>query len=651
MKVFNSYTGNAILNNALITIEILGGVDAPDEITIEVLQQLFESKNLAKMNRRLKNYTMLFTKNGPLHNDKKNGEVVYNALMKAILNSCENDGKQICELSGLKFETSFSDIYKGVLKNLGYDDKEIKKKDLTIGRTWFPLLGGLGSDAQALPQAKRAINVHPICVFVMQFLPFASVIYKGGVMLIDSSNFAFSKELIKYNIELIQDAIAKESVSKPIQNVKGISKGDFVANAINILDDKEEDYDDDYTDLNFWSFSNSGTGASCAVDRIPNELLRKLIYLYQNPLTMGELNMVLKNKILSDRFIESLDANQDWYGLYPNIFSSGKKAVEYEGVSAYFLEAYFKITKQNVDFEFIKHIAGLILEFKTEHFEKLIAKRDGYKDANFSHELYSVLVKATEARKFNPLHYLEFIDDELPISPLISKYNKLIHFFCYKKEVTDKRLYINEDIKNRSVYKAFEWMVSLINADTRRNDIVKYLLNAQTFEGVRYFDMFLRYLDTETKLALEDIMYVFYNGTSYTNQKGLNKLLRLYFLQTEIEVGNSSILEYDFEIPAFVEKIKEFAEEYRRYYLDKYKNQETGVLPISKYTKQIISLQTNKTNRFLHWMYEAMANLNEYNKKNQFGNQWDEDFLYDAEGNFATAWIRFIIKFQLLNVK
>ncbi len=85
--------------------------------------------------------------------------------------------------------------------------------------------------------------------------------------------------------------------------------------------------------------------------------------------------------------------------------------------------------------------------------------------------------------------------------------------------------------------------------------------------------------------------------------------------------------------------------------MEKYKNQETGVLPISKYTKQIISLQTNKTNRFLHWMYEAIANLNEYNKENQFGNQWDEDILYDAEGNFATAWIRFIIKFQLLNIK
>ena len=40
---------------------------------------------------------------------------------------------------------------------------------------------------------------------------------------------------------------------------------------------EEKEMEEEYSDLNLWSFSNSGTGASCEIDRVPNELIKKLI--------------------------------------------------------------------------------------------------------------------------------------------------------------------------------------------------------------------------------------------------------------------------------------------------------------------------------------------------------------------------------------
>ena len=100
MAIFRTYSGNAMLNNALMTLEALGNLNNVSEITEELLLQLYEKRKLLEINKRLKSYTMLFTKNGPLHNDKTNGERIYDSLLKTILSSYENGGDKICEISG-----------------------------------------------------------------------------------------------------------------------------------------------------------------------------------------------------------------------------------------------------------------------------------------------------------------------------------------------------------------------------------------------------------------------------------------------------------------------------------------------------------------------------------------------------------------------
>jgi len=261
MKIFETYTGNAMLNNALMTIEALGNFKSVSEITPDVLLQLYNDKELLKLNKRLKSYTMLFTKNGPLHNDKANGDKTYEALFKTIINNFENEGDKKCEISGLKFNSTFKAIFEIALKSIGIPEKEIQKKDTNLSRTWFPLIGTLGSDAQALPQAKFTLQIHPICIIILQFLPLSSLIYNRNILLIDSSNFEFAREFIRENQRELSKRIQITKSTDPIENIKDFSKGNYILKALKILQNKEEE--ESYSDLNLWSFSNSGTGASC----------------------------------------------------------------------------------------------------------------------------------------------------------------------------------------------------------------------------------------------------------------------------------------------------------------------------------------------------------------------------------------------------
>ncbi|MDX5478890.1 MAG: hypothetical protein LPJ98_10580, partial [Cyclobacteriaceae bacterium] len=272
MRIFNTYTGNAMLNNALMTIEALGNLKSVSEITTNLLLRLYTEKGLLSLNKRMKSYYMLFL-NNPLINKPGIGEDIYDQLILSILNCSDFEGQNTCELTGLQFEKTFESYYEDIIEDqksklakIITDKKQLQKEyvkldktDLTINRAWFPLIGGLGSDAQALPQAKFAVQIHPICVAIMQFLPMSALIYKGGILLIDSSNFEFIRSFIGSNVKEVEKRIQTTSSSNSIENIKDLAKGNYLLRAIDILEEKE--IEDEYSDLNLWSFSNSGTGA------------------------------------------------------------------------------------------------------------------------------------------------------------------------------------------------------------------------------------------------------------------------------------------------------------------------------------------------------------------------------------------------------
>lgn len=653
MTILKSYTGNAMLNNALMTIEALEKLKDVSEITPSLLKDLYAKVDLRAINKRLKSYTMLFTKNGPLHNDKANGDKIYESLFNILISNFEHGGSKICEISGLKFEKSFAELYSLALKEVGLSDKEINSKDTNISRTWFPLIGGLGSDAQALPQAKFTVQIHPVCIAILQFLPLSALLYKGGILLVDSSNFELSREMVAKNTNHLAKIIESKSQKDAIENVRDFAKGDYILGILDILIKKEDNNDDIYSDLNLWSFSNSGTGASCIIDRVPNRLIKKLMRLYDNPKIGNELKRVLSRNESAYSFLESLEGNKDWFLLYPNIFGTGKKKVEYEGASPEFLEAYYQEIGKAELIPTAKYIAGLIEKYKSKSFEKLLEKTDAWIDAEYKVELFKVLVKATENSEWNLQQQIAILDnkDDLPIKNNYYTYQKLIHYFTQKKIRTKELPIVNT--ADSKVYEACKWIISLVQKDKKFSSIKSNLTNPNENQKEGFNRIILDALD-EKQIALEEIIKVFYDEDYNFRKYGLNELLRIFFSQTEQEIYDFKNLKYCSEdnsiLQSWINSIQAFANDYQAYFYANNFNYETGK-PASKKFERTINALVKDNDNFYSLLNEVIYNTNLYIRENEKNKEdkWSYEVLMNnplgnSNHNICILAIKFLLK-------
>lgn len=649
-SIFYNYTGNAMLNNALMTIEALGKLNHVSEITPSLLLDQYRIQDLKEINKRLKSYIMLFSKNGPLYNDSKNGDRIYEALFKAICNKYENDGEHICDVSGLKFQTKFNEIYEEVLNELGFTKGEVNKKDTNLSRNWFPLSGTLGSDAQALPQAKFTIQIHPICIVILQFLPLAALLFKGGVLLIDSSNFEFSRIYIaKNNVNEIKHRIETTASDVPIENVKDISKSNYLLKALKILEDKK--MDEEYSDLNLWSFSNLGNRASCSIDRVPNKLIQKLIKLRSVSKIKNEVDNILLKNGPDSRFLECLEDNKEWSHLYPNKFGSGKKIVEHSGVSVTFLETYFTVIESEQKIEYAKYLAYLIHKYKSKSFEKYLSKTDAWKEKEYRIDLYTVLIEATRNGEWDMYHHFEILDNKMQIPIKNNFYNihKITHFY-YQKNVYSNKI---PDLKNEnSTAKSIcNWLISLIQIDEKSNSIVNNLINAQKYNEVNYNGMMIR---QHKLVSIDDILFALFEDNLKSSRYWINELLHMFFLQTyqpklELnELTKTTDWSLDFHSKFQIEQIEEFSIDYMNYFFNKYQNKEKGTKPISKYKDQISTIPSD-TSKFLKWFDEAIQNTNMFLEAESDMGKWSDTLLlYNGIGEFRPSITSFFFVFYSL---
>jgi|GEM_PF-1458344 len=651
IRIFKTYTGNAMLNNALMTIESLAKLKAVSEVTPKLLAELYTQVDLRSVNKRLKSYTMLFTKNGPLHNDKTNGDKIYDVLMKTIISNFESDGSHICEISGLRFEKSFDKLYQTALKSIGISEKEIQKKDTNISRTWFPLIGGLGSDAQALPQAKFTVQIHPICILILQFLPLSALLYKGGILLVDSSNFGLARDMVERNTKIIAEKIQAVSVKESVENVRDYAKGDYLIRVLDILTEKE-DFEEAYSDLNMWSFSNSGTGASCEIDRVPNTLIRKLQVLYKNSKIRNELKGILSRNERAYSFIECLEDNKDWFLLYPNVFGSGKKRVEYEGVSPDFLEAYYKVIGSGKSIDYAGYIAGLIDQYKSKSFEKFLDRTDAWNDPEYRIELYRVLVIASEKGKWSLEHQIRILDDNnrLPVKNHFYQLHKLIHYY-YQKRMFSSHL-PEAGVNNTRVYNACKWIISIIQNDSRNGKTLSDLTNVNEYLKVGYNRMIIHALESYP-IVLENILEIFYDEDFNYSKSGLNELLRIFFLQPEQENYTieswKNALQEDKLIQDWLTTIKEFTDDYKNYYCERYRHRDTLELPVKKFARTVQFI-ISENEGFYTLLNEAVYSTNQYLNENNLSDsdKWNVDaLLCNPLGNYAVNISRLAIKFLL----
>lgn len=650
MTIFKHYTGNALLNNALQTIEILGEVDCVSEITPQLLEKLYVDKHLLEANLCLKSYSMIFTRNGPLHNDAEFGRKIYSGLMREIIRSCETEGDRICEISGLRFHTSFSDIYRKVLVDINYPLN--KKKDVSINRAWFPLIGSLGSDAQALPRAKFAVNIHPICLVIMQFLPLSAVLYKGGILLMDCANFQFSKDFIKGNVEDVASRIAITGNGDHVKVSEAEKAKDehkkyshYLLIAISIWQNKEYD-SEDCVDLNLWSFSNSGAGARTSIDRIPNSLIRKLKKML-SPYLETEVRAILSDPNRGNLFLDCLEKDRDCYVLYP--------ALKYEGVSLRLFEKYHELTGRDRQLKYARYIAGLMFSASyTKEETKLQLKTDAYADVDYKTIVLKELVKAAEQGKWSIDAHLAILEapDELPVNAYFGGVLKCIHFYLqwYRREKKLPLLDLGDVPKANSVAAhVLGLFTHMINKEeeAKRKKIIKDILTPRENSSVR-FDMIL--VRAKEQLPINRLIPILYNANWDYRMWGVLELLRIYYTQkdaTELPYD----LEYFKETNEEFEQVEAFCRDYLDYYRNKYGNPETKAFPADKFKKHVLEYFPDSQESFYEWLREMLERVNLFLKESGRKEEWTEDdLLYNKAGDKCVFFVRFAICYELNRV-
>lgn len=645
--IFKNYTGNPFINNALQTIEALADLDHVSEITTDILMELYKKHKIWQLFKQMKSYSMLFTRNGPLMNDKLFGDKIFKGIIEFILENPEIEGEYQCEISGLRFNTSFAEIYEKVLYEIKYPVKKIKGKDKTINRCWFPLSGALGSDAQALPQAIFDIKIHPICLVIVQFLPFSALLYKGGILLLDTINFDFSKDFIAEGVERVLQEVEVTPSKNSIENIRDFSQGDYILKAIRIYSEKNLDYEA-YTDLNLWSFSNSGTGASCEIDRIPNRTFKTIYQIYRtNGKCQDDLKTILKYS--SPRFLECLLEGKDYYGLYPRKIQKkkGKKTetVKLVGVSIPFFEAYQKAINNDKLKDYAKYIAYLI--FKDKELKpaeiKLLEKVEPYKEPEYNTLVYNVLLRATQNGKWSLQNHLEILDktNDPIIKPWIYGIFKMVHFYFYNQA------FLKECPKPKptTLTPILSTIIYLIENDITSERSIKRLQHQQDYET---FDINRIFVRNSALVDLGKIVELIYDD--YRPRKnGLNKLLRLYFNQTETvlefkEAYLSSFKSGD-KYHAF-QTYQLFVETFQAYYLDKYTQD------FSKYKRHILEVFPTTSRNYKIWMTDILEKMEVFYKTNPNINLkkldfFGEEIFYTVTGEYNLTFSRFATEFLL----
>lgn len=644
MQIIKYYTGNPMLNNALMTIKALAGLSSISELTTDVLRRLIMKVHvelpysLMELNKRFKSYTMLFTRNSLLYNGKSGAEI-YQRLMIKIVDSFKNGGDNVCDISGLQYDKPFSQLLSEVLRDLGVSEKDIAKKDLTLNRCWFPLLGGLGSDAQALPMAKYTYNIHPIFIVILQFLSLSALMYKKGLLLVDSSNLEISELYIQENVDEVISHAKVISSKSPIENIKKFTKGHSILKALNVM--KELKIDFGHSEVNFWSFSNSGTGADCDIDRIPNDLLLKLEVLYIRH--KSELTRILCNSMYANSFFESLESNIEWFGLYPN--------KTYEGVTIEFFESYWEVIGQEVETELAKYIVYLISKYKSDDFKKYLVKRDAYdcKIYNYKDDLNKVLLKATQNGEWS-FNYQLYIQDNKDIVPILFasyKLYKLIHFYYQKETYTIELPEVKFRENNQSIL--CKWIISLISKESEEIQvrIKKCILDNNNIDTSIFDELFIRHADG-LNISIYTIFPLLYTDNGRKNIRGLKSLLRYYY--TSLEVSSDDILctlpeiTISDDFKKWFQFIDTFVVAYIRYRMVKVVSYNKKGEYLKKIFNGIPKIDVREQRI---WFRDILNRLNDFEKEGI----WDEDSLvYDPLGNYNFSTFIYVVRMKMSNL-
>jgi hypothetical protein len=328
-------TGNPFVDTGLMVLTALAEKDHVSSVSFADVRRIFgNGRQLARDNQRLKCFTMVFGTNGPLtqpaYKKSKKNEEVYLSIIQRVLDLAEQEGHSgsRCDLTGTRTNFDFQTVCAESLREVGLPVPEKK----WLGRDWVPLGGSLGNDAQSLPSASRPLHVSALALFALQYLPLGIFLFKGKLTCYQSTANGLTQVLVNEVVGQNQNRIN-------LGETEILGKGggtrillDFLADHFESLKDvTRSDALPPNTELLLWLFSNSGTGAECAVEHVPEPALA-FIYEVMSKGFGSEIRELLVNdpKDSRSQLFECIRSARDYPGLYPYKKRPGASVEFYE---------------------------------------------------------------------------------------------------------------------------------------------------------------------------------------------------------------------------------------------------------------------------------------------------------------------------------
>ena len=468
-----SVTGNPFVDTGQAIIAHLAGKELFTQMKHDDVKQVFGiGDDLADWNSRLMSFTMVFGNNGPLYQPrgKKFEElrkIKYISLLSGLLNQIEiaNPDSSICECCGEFLACDINAIYKQLDGDKGGAH--------SIGRDYFPLIGSLGSDAQALPSSSRMFNICPRCLFAVNYIPIGTRLLNGKLMVFEGAHQPFVQEIIA---SIVDENRSLLSVGG--EKVETIGKKRPSGETVKWLCDRFNEMQraqkrkvlPKNAELDIWLFSNSGTNPGCEIMQIPDAAVRFIWDAARHGFDAEIASLSVVDKyIYSDyQLLNSIRNKTDYLGLYPRKKNDGASVRMY---------AFYQIRLLGVPHKTLvasqKLAKGLLPVSKKE--QKAWIKSDVFKDTKNRNTLKGKIVEMVEDGQFSiddylyifpmeslfPLqvsfkgfdmvrYFLRHLDDEIPNY----EYNKSIEDESMKmnpKILEAARLYFNDYVENRGL--------------------------------------------------------------------------------------------------------------------------------------------------------------------------------------------------------
>jgi CRISPR-associated protein Cst1 len=545
-------SGNPFVDTGLCTIAALADKSSFEELKIEDIEEVFNKYDIATINKEAKSFTMIFGTNGPLFQNAykpKNKEIYIDFLKALLIEMNKKDTGEICEICGEKHNFDIDILWREIAKkhNIKVNGKKY------VGRDFFPLIGSIGNDAQALPSASRMLNICPKCLFAVNYIPLGTMLVKGRLICIESTSESIMIDLTKGIVAENLDRISGGN-----KEIYGKKEGSSVIylrllEYFELLQEvrKQESLPETVA-IYLWLFSNAGTGADCDMIEIPNKPLKFIWEVSRKSQSFRNEFLKLISKDKNGSLFDCISYGWDYIGLYPK----GK----YKGVIPEFYEYFQKyiVGKTPKALNFAKKVAAVMISGKEEKELSRIQKSDVFAYSENKNLAKSIMVDLILNGNANIVDYLELFNrnDKYLNTNHKEGFDTIMYYLCNSDtlEVTEEEDSLDYKVKSINTHKKIKTFAELY--------FKYYVLDKENgaYKGIEKFK--------------KNILDNFKNFDEYWLKDNFSKLADIYECETlkldydgwldfiTDEEGNKNIKELMFQLRlAFAELYREYIKE------------------------------------------------------------------------------------------